>query len=231
MVEIYIFEHCNTFFENAAIKPLSEIQETMAAPPIEVSPLRRIVTTTNGQTQKGVFSQHLSETVPFSSFPLPPGKPPTTAYALAYSTNTFPVNGLSPASSVTPEPIANTDKKTYSDKLENPQPLPDATGTTCVVLEAPAGHDVPMHRTTTVDYGVVLDGTTELLLDSGERKTLQRGDVFVQRGTAHCWRNLTSEAENGGRLRIFFVFLPAERVTIEGGKELEQELYMPYVSV
>ena len=204
----------------------------MATPPIEVSPLRRVITATNGQTEKGVFSQHLSETVPFTGFPVPPGKPPTTAYALAYATDTFPVTGLSPTSSATPEASANTDKKSYSTKLENPQPLPDPMGTTCVVLEVPAGHDVPMHRTTTVDYGVVLDGVTELVLDSGERKTLKKGDVFVQRGTAHSWRNLTSEeGENGGRLRIFFVFLSADPVKVEGGEELGQELSMPYVSL
>lgn len=200
----------------------------MAASPIEVSPVRRVVTTTNGQTQKGVFSQRLSESVSFTAFPVPPDKAPTTAYALVYSTNTFPVKGLSPASSVIPESSANTDEKSYLTKLGNPQPLPDPTGTTCVVLEVPAGHDVPMHRTTTIDYGVVLDGVSELVLDSGERKTLKRGDIFVQRGTAHSWRNLTSEGgENGGRLRIFFVFLPADSVKVEGGKELGQELSMP----
>lgn len=193
--------------------------------PIEVAPLRRVITTHNGQNQKAIFSEDLAETVPFLGFPVPAGKPPSTAYALAYATSTFPVIG-SPTSSVTPEAIANSDKKNYSNNLDNPMPLPAPTGTTCVILEVPAGHDVPMHRTQSIDYGVVLDWATELVLDSGKKKVLKRGDVFVQRGTAHSWRNLTSEYENRGRLRTFFVFLPIENVKVEGGRKLGLDLAM-----
>ena len=70
---------------------------------------------------------------------------------------------------------------------------------------------------------VVVDGVTELVLDSGETRTLNRGDVFVQRGTAHAWRNLTNKNDNGGILRVFFVFQPIEKVRVEAG-ELEQDL-------
>jgi hypothetical protein len=38
----------------------------------------------------------------------------------------------------------------------------------------PPGSGVPMHRTATLDYGVVVDGTTELVLDSGEKTKLKR---------------------------------------------------------
>ena len=46
-----------------------------------------------------------------------------------------------------------------------------------------------MHRTMSLDYGVVLQGEVELLLDSGEVRLLAAGDVAVQRGTMHAWRN------------------------------------------
>jgi quercetin dioxygenase-like cupin family protein len=81
-----------------------------------------------------------------------------------------------------------------------------------------------MHRTATLDYGVVIDGTTELVLDSGEKKLLKKGDVFVQRGTAHAWRNLTEKNDNSGVLRVFFVFQPIEQVQLEGGKVVGQDL-------
>ncbi len=45
-----------------------------------------------------------------------------------------------------------------------------------------------MHRTETVDFGVVLEGRIHLVLDDSEVE-LARGDVIVQRGTRHAWVN------------------------------------------
>jgi mannose-6-phosphate isomerase-like protein (cupin superfamily) len=50
-----------------------------------------------------------------------------------------------------------------------------------------------MHATTTIDYAVVLAGELTLLLDSDEQVVLRAGDVVVQNGTAHGWRNGSSE--------------------------------------
>jgi mannose-6-phosphate isomerase-like protein (cupin superfamily) len=49
--------------------------------------------------------------------------------------------------------------------------------------------DPAMHKTNTVDYAVVYDG--EIWLELGDAKTvhLKRGDVVVQNGTRHAWRN------------------------------------------
>ena len=47
-----------------------------------------------------------------------------------------------------------------------------------------------MHRTETVDYGIVLAGEVWLVLDEGETR-LAPGDVVVQRGTNHAWSNRT----------------------------------------
>jgi len=49
-----------------------------------------------------------------------------------------------------------------------------------------------MHRTETVDYAVVLEGEITLIMDEGEVK-LKAGDVVIQRGTNHAWRNHTSK--------------------------------------
>jgi mannose-6-phosphate isomerase-like protein (cupin superfamily) len=49
--------------------------------------------------------------------------------------------------------------------------------------------DPAMHRTNTVDYAVVYDGEIWLELDDGETVYLNRGDVVVQNGTRHAWRN------------------------------------------
>jgi quercetin dioxygenase-like cupin family protein len=46
-----------------------------------------------------------------------------------------------------------------------------------------------MHETNTVDYAVVYDGEIWLELDDSETLHLTCGDVVVQNGTRHAWRN------------------------------------------
>lgn len=77
-----------------------------------------------------------------------------------------------------------------------------------------------MHRTESIDYGVVLEGSLELLLDSGETRIMNRGDVCVQRATMHAWKNVT---ENGGWARMIFVLVSSEKVVV-GGQELGENL-------
>jgi len=45
-----------------------------------------------------------------------------------------------------------------------------------------------MHRTETVDYGIVIEGELTLVLDDSE-VPLKPGSVVVQRGTNHAWAN------------------------------------------
>jgi hypothetical protein len=49
--------------------------------------------------------------------------------------------------------------------------------------------DPAMHKTNTVDYAIVYDGEIWLELDDAETIHLKRGDVVVQNGTRHAWRN------------------------------------------
>jgi mannose-6-phosphate isomerase-like protein (cupin superfamily) len=46
--------------------------------------------------------------------------------------------------------------------------------------------DPMMHKTSTVDYIIVLKGEIHAVLETGE-KLLRPGDVLVQRGTNHSW--------------------------------------------
>ena len=45
-----------------------------------------------------------------------------------------------------------------------------------------------MHRTDTVDYAVVLQGSITMLLDDTDVE-LSTGDVVIQNGTNHAWSN------------------------------------------
>jgi quercetin dioxygenase-like cupin family protein len=72
-----------------------------------------------------------------------------------------------------------------------------------------------MHRTLTLDYGVVLTGQCVLALDGGTEIALVPGDVVVQRGTRHAWKNPSSES-----CTLLFVLMDATAVTI-GDHDLE----------
>lgn len=58
-----------------------------------------------------------------------------------------------------------------------------------------------MHRTESVDYGVVIEGELTLVLDEGE-VPLRPGSVVVQRGTNHAWAN-----RSGAPCRMLFVLV------------------------
>lgn len=66
--------------------------------------------------------------------------------------------------------------------------------------------DAPgFHRSDTIDYGVLLEGELTLELDDGER-VLRQGDVVVQMGTRHAWRNTGNSPA-----RMLFVMVGAAR--------------------
>jgi mannose-6-phosphate isomerase-like protein (cupin superfamily) len=61
-----------------------------------------------------------------------------------------------------------------------------------------------MHRTETIDYGIVLEGEIYLIVDKAE--TLVRaGDIVIQRGTNHAWSN-----RSGRNCRVAFILIDGE---------------------
>ena len=73
-----------------------------------------------------------------------------------------------------------------------------------------------MHRTVSIDYGVVLFGEFDIELDSGEKRIMKQGDVCVQRSTNHLWRNVTKKSDNDGYGRMLYVLTPSEPIVING---------------
>lgn len=67
-------------------------------------------------------------------------------------------------------------------------------------VQAQSPHPL-MHRTESVDYGVVIDGELTLVLDDTE-VPLKPGSVVVQRGTNHAWAN-----RSGRTCRMLFVLV------------------------
>ncbi|MBN3815842.1 cupin domain-containing protein [Paraburkholderia sp. Se-20369] len=61
--------------------------------------------------------------------------------------------------------------------------------------------DTLMHRTETVDYGIVIEGEIWLVVDESET-LLKPGDIVVQRGTNHAWSNRSDR-----NARMVFILL------------------------
>ena len=87
-------------------------------------------------------------------------------------------------------------------------------GTVFRILEIKPGNPAMMHRTCSIDYGLVLEGEADMELDDKTMVHFKAGDVFVQRGTIHAWHN------NGTvPTTIAFILIDAEPVNA-GGKIL-----------
>ena len=69
-----------------------------------------------------------------------------------------------------------------------------------------------MHTTATIDYGIILEGEMWLELDNGQSRLVKAGDIVVQNGTRHAWRNKSERIS-----RALFVMIgvsPAEKQAV-----------------
>ncbi|OQU99046.1 Cupin domain-containing protein [Cladophialophora immunda] len=125
---------------------------------------------------------------------------PTSGFGLAYATDTIPAdfNG-------------NADLDVYNGYQQKHPGITIKGGSVCRVVDMGPGAKSPMHRTVSIDYGVVLEGEVELELDSGEKRRLARGDIFVQRGTMHMWRNPSDSKP----VRLLAIQLDSKEVEVE----------------
>ncbi|GKT94065.1 cupin domain protein [Colletotrichum tofieldiae] len=151
-------------------RPESRLTTLPSRPPSRnvVPAPQRIITTHNASGQ-AVLETSIPE-------PLPKTPLPGADTYLAYTVTSIPV------------PLAaDADLATYKSHLPHNVGVAIPSG-----LVARVGAGAPLHRTETVDTGVVVDGELELFLDSGETAAFGKGDVFVQRGTIHGWRGFLS---------------------------------------
>ncbi|MEY2942715.1 MAG: hypothetical protein RLY97_729 [Pseudomonadota bacterium] len=91
-------------------------------------------------------------------------------------------------------------------------------GSVIRIVDMLPGQQSPMHRTNSIDYGIILKGEIELELDDGVKRTVYEGGIVVQRGTNHLWRNVTDKP-----CRIAFILIEAPAY-MHDGAPLEQHL-------
>ena len=84
-------------------------------------------------------------------------------------------------------------------------------GSVIRIVDMLPGKQSPMHRTNSIDYGIIMSGEIELELDDGRKTTVREGGVIVQRGTNHLWRNVTDRP-----CRIAFILIQAPAYLHDG---------------
>ncbi|MFK7828716.1 MAG: cupin domain-containing protein [Congregibacter sp.] len=77
-------------------------------------------------------------------------------------------------------------------------------GSVIRIVDMLPGGVSPMHRTNSIDYGIVLSGQVELELDNGSKTVIGPGEICIQRGTIHLWRTVGDKP-----CRIVFVLTEA----------------------
>ncbi|KAF4501402.1 Cupin 2, conserved barrel [Fusarium agapanthi] len=94
----------------------------------------------------------------------------------------------------------DNDLKSYR---ENPteEDIAPASGSALRVVDFWPGFPAIMHRTASVDYGIIVEGEIDCILDNGATKTFRRGDIIIQRGTNHAWKNTGTEIR-GNELEV-----------------------------
>ncbi|KAH6959458.1 cupin domain-containing protein [Fusarium avenaceum] len=116
-------------------------------------------------------------------------------FAVLYETHEFPVTNDG-----WEDPIL---KKTES--------LANHTGIVLRCVDFKPNTKTMLHRTESLDFGLVFDGEVVCYLDNGVELTLRAGDTCVQRGTIHGWDNRTDKPA-----RIFFILSAAKPVQVGG---------------
>jgi quercetin dioxygenase-like cupin family protein len=158
------------------------------------NPIRRVVT---GHTEKGeaVFISDAE----FETIVIPSGD---AAMATIWTTATVPA-----------------DCNDQTDGRNRDAGTTLKGGSVIRVVDMLPGASSPMHRTSSIDYGIIISGKIELELDNQVFKTIEAGGIIVQCGTIHLWRN-PSQTEI---CRIVFVLTEAKAFEV-GGQALAEEM-------
>jgi len=131
------------------------------------------------------------------------------AFSVPYTTSQFPPDLNGDADFAAHKQVLASD----SLGLVNPR------GTVFRCVDFAPGYACGMHRTQSLDYGIVLEGQVDMVLDSGEVHPLKRGDVAIQRATQHQWVNKSKT----DWARMMFVLQDCKMLVV-AGKEMGEDL-------
>ena len=158
--------------------------------------IRRVVTALDGHDKAIVlFDSHVT---------LEPGNAPS---AKLWVTDTAPAGiSFTDDSGAKPTPLP-PDSARRCSWLNSVDPTEEAKmdiGERTPARGLPVRHPL-MHRTRTVDYGVVLSGEIDMMLDNSVTH-VRAGDVIIHQATNHAWINRDTQA-----CRILFALIDSRQ--------------------
>ncbi|CEN60512.1 hypothetical protein ASPCAL02948 [Aspergillus calidoustus] len=126
-------------------------------------------------------------------------------------------------------PVDMNDDKDVKYARDNEPPIHVPNGSVVRLIDFAPGMESPIHRAMSIDYGVVIEGKFQLTLDSGEKKIMLPGDMSVNRGCMHLWKNLDEEKPG----RMVFILLDVTPLYVNGEhiKEYLGDMEKDYVSM
>ncbi|KAK4222716.1 hypothetical protein QBC38DRAFT_489175 [Podospora fimiseda] len=116
-------------------------------------------------------------------------------------------------------PVDMNDDKDLTYARDNEPGIHVPNGSVVRLVDFAPGIESPPHRAMSIDYGVVIEGKFELRLDSGEKKVMLPGDMSVNRGCMHEWKNIDPEKPG----RMVFILLDVAPLKVNG-KTIEEDL-------
>ncbi|KAI1373190.1 hypothetical protein F4677DRAFT_430515 [Hypoxylon crocopeplum] len=87
-------------------------------------------------------------------------------------------------------------------------------GIVCRMVDFGPQYQCMMHRTKSLDFGILVEGEIEMVLDDGSVTLMKRGDIAVQRATMHAWRNPSTTSW----ARMVFVLQDMQPLFVNGKK-------------
>ncbi|KAF2966876.1 hypothetical protein GQX73_g6716 [Xylaria multiplex] len=85
-----------------------------------------------------------------------------------------------------PDLNGDIDLQYHDDKIASGKlGLAVKSGTVCRMVDFSPEYVCMMHRTQSLDFGIVVEGEVDLILDDGSSTRMRRGDIAVQRATIH----------------------------------------------
>ncbi|KAH7408320.1 hypothetical protein DE146DRAFT_645934 [Phaeosphaeria sp. MPI-PUGE-AT-0046c] len=103
--------------------------------------------------------------------------------------------------------------------LKKQPSLHNPNGCVARMIDFAPGTESSLHRALTLGIGTVCEGEIELWLGGEETRIMRPGDVSINRGAMHRWRNTSSEKP----ARMLFIMLDVKPIIVNG-KALEFEM-------
>ncbi|GAP88231.1 putative cupin domain-containing protein [Rosellinia necatrix] len=108
-------------------------------------------------------------------------------------------------------PIELTGNEDLELAKKNPS-LHIPNGSVVRMIDFAPGVESNLHRSLSLVIGTVCEGTMEITLGSGEKRTMVPGDVSINRACMHKWRNPSETAP----ARMLYVLLDVAPVIVNG---------------